>query len=157
MNLESRVEKQSSDYRDGEWVAPETIVYTDIAIAGQPTAPKYRDKFVVTVEFMYGDADGEGIEQVAFGKNQKDLLVEFLNFLSRCANAYPGGRGGCDDYDHIEGWSKWVDYEGGGNNPTLEWQNDPQGDGFQASFRHAFVEWYDAAGVPFACDLVTEG
>lgn len=156
MNLVSRIKEQDSIFSNGEWVAPPTIVYTDVTVAGQPTAPKYRNKYVVTVEFMYGDADGDGTEQVAFGPNQKDLLMEFLNFLSRCANAYPNGRCGGDDYNHVEGWGKWVDYDGRGNNPTLEWQGDPQADDSQASFTSAYVEWYDAAGIPFACNLVTE-
>lgn len=133
---------------------PTANVYDAVIIASQSIKPRYRDKFVVTVNFMYGDADGSGSEEIEFDKNQEPELIDFLNFLGRCAAAYPGGRGGSDDYDHIEGWDKWVNEETHDETlPWLEWQHDPTCDGATASFRGASVVWYNTEGVKFACNL----
>lgn len=133
---------------------PVANVYDSIIIAAQATKPKYRGKFVVTVTFMYGDADGSGSEEIVFDKTQERELIDFLNFLGRCASAYPGGRGGSDEYDHIEGWDKWVNEETHDEAlPWLEWQADPTYDGSTASFRGATVCWYNPEGVKYACNL----
>lgn len=156
MNTVSSVTVPEGIWRDNEWAAPDTEVYTDIVIGKQASRTKHRNKFVVTIQFMYGDADGSGTEIVVFKETEKPLVIEFLNFLARCGNAYPGGRGGCDDYNHVEGWDKWCSGECEENIPQLDWQGDPACDGAQASFRGATMFWYNSEGVPFLCDLVTE-
>lgn len=36
-----------------------------------------------------------------FYPNQKEYLIQFLNMLESCLNAYPNGRGGDDDYEDV--------------------------------------------------------
>ncbi|MEB9469509.1 hypothetical protein P4J10_23230 [Bacillus cereus] len=120
----------------------------------------YLNAYVVECEAMYGDADGWGEVEVGGFTRGKDehLLKEFLEFCERMKNAYPNGRGGYDDYGHVEGYDKWFYAD----NLTTEeferlpkkvqelstyWLNDPQGDGMEATFKDYEVFYYDESGI----------
>lgn len=99
---------------------------------------------------MHGDADGYETVELAFGLLERDKLTDFLNFAGRCAKAYPRGKGGCDDYSHVDGYSAWVynedaEYDEGTNwDHVIEW---PMTEGeYFASFKSVEVVYYNEAG-----------
>lgn len=75
---------------------------------GEQSLVKYRDSFVIDIKFMHGDADGYEYERVVM--SEADEVMELLNFLERCAVRYPRGKGGCDDYTDVEGYSRFVEH-----------------------------------------------
>lgn len=103
---------------------------------------KAEEKYVVTVEFMYGDADGEGKENVKFLPNQKKELVEFLNFLAIALSSDHNR----NSYHKIEGYDKWVNRKNNSDLPTLSWQYDPTCEGEMASIEKVHVTWHDSNG-----------
>lgn len=124
-----------------------------------------QDKYEVTVKFMEGDADGWQYRTVIFDNKPDhiDHMMEFLNFLTRCAAAYPHGKGGCDGYDHLEGYERFVDsdcdhdmfyedclkyeYTQVMNWPLVDWE-------YITSFESAKVHYYNASGQKFAVNLL---
>lgn len=133
--------------------------------------------YVVTVEFMYGDADGKEIVELEFQPDHIQELIEFLNFCSRCAVQYPHGKGGYDSYTGVSGYFTWVaddvdpddldefdDFVGldpaeiaaelkvqeehqSKGIPVLDYW--PRQDGeYPASFKQAHVTFYDQLGHP---------
>jgi hypothetical protein len=94
-----------------------------------------REGFVVKIETMIGDADGsDSIEIGPFEKDKEEhLLEELIDLCIRMSMAYPNGRGGDDDYNHIESFDKWFseygDVEGRDEIEHLtefSWPTDPQ-------------------------------
>ena len=74
----------------------------DVIIENKKEEPQMEEGFYVEIEFMYGDADGYTNRTVGpFYPNQKEYLIQFLNMLESCLNAYPNGRGGDDDYEDV--------------------------------------------------------
>lgn len=74
----------------------------DVIIGRKKEEPQIKEGFYVEIEFMYGDADGWKNKTVGpFYPNQKEYLIQFLNMLESCLNAYPNGRGGDDDYEDV--------------------------------------------------------
>lgn len=74
----------------------------DVIIENKKEEPQIEEGFYVDIEFMYGDADGYTNRTVGpFYPNQKEYLIQFLNMLEDCLNAYPNGRGGEDDYEDV--------------------------------------------------------
>lgn len=112
---------------------------TEVSIRDK-VEPLFRDKYVVCVEFMFGDADGFEELFVPFEWRQEELMIEFLQFLQRCSAAYPNGKRGYDDYCHVDGYDKWVDTEIG-----LEYW-PLQDCEYPASFERAQVYYYDIYG-----------
>jgi hypothetical protein len=138
-------------------------------VTGTSNVPDYRDAFVVEVQVMYGDADGYGDFEIGpFAKDKDDALLE--DFVTLCKGmdaAYPHGRGGDDNYNHVPGFNEWFDSE---NHLTEEewealpqrqrdlgrdWPYDPQGDGVQASFEKYEVFYYDETGVKFDVKVIS--
>lgn len=118
--------------------------------------------YIVRCEAMYGDADGYGELLIGpFKRNQdEEHLQDFIQFCERMKREYPWGRGGGDDYNHVEGFNKWFcsdnlseeEYEA--LPQTVKdvgdyWLNDPQSDGSQASFEGYSVFYYDENGAKF--------
>lgn len=136
----------------------------EFRIMAKPVDLKYKECFVVEVEAMYGDADGYGEVEVSGFKRDceksKEHMEDLIKTLERMLKAYPNGRGGYDDYDHVEGFLKWFGgeileefeefYE------SLEeweqrlywndWPRDPSGDGMQSSMSSYEVFYYDEFG-----------
>lgn len=133
-----------------------------INILGEAEAPNYRDKYVVECEAMFGDADGKGMVVIGgfvMGKDE-EYLADLLQTCERLTKAYPHGRGGGDDYDHIEGFNRWfrpdnLSLEEWESLPkavqdlSSEWLMEPDGMGHQASFEGYEVFYYDENGVKF--------
>lgn len=136
----------------------------EFRIMTKPVESEYKDCFVFEVKVMYGDADGYGKVKISGFKkdceksqaHMEDLVKTFEGMKA----AYPHGRGGYDDYDHVEGFSRWFggeilddfrdEYE------KMEkweqrlywndWPRDPAGDGIQSSFKNYDVFYYDSLG-----------
>lgn len=73
-----------------------------------------RKGYLLIIDTMIGDADGyDTVEVGCFQENELHLLEEVIGVCDRMIEAYPNGRGGDDDYNHIEGFEKWFteDYE----------------------------------------------
>lgn len=126
------------------------IAVTGVTINGRQVHPTHRCKLVAQVRFMHGDADGDETVELAFSLLERNKLVEFLQFAVRCSLAYQNGKGGCDDYSHVDGYSNWVydedvEYE---QEPIwdhmLEW---PMREGeYYASFSSVSVVYYNESG-----------
>jgi hypothetical protein len=121
------------------------------------------DTFEVVVTSMIGDADGFPSFTVGpFVRGIDDeVLDSFLQLMTAMSLAYPNGRGGNDDYEHVDGFNDWFGYE---NMPSsiavfcerlgieMYWPNDPHFDGV-LSFRNAQVFYYDAERVAHSTDF----
>lgn len=118
--------------------------------------------YVVEIETMYGDADGFG--RIAVGGFKKDEEEEYLKDLletcERMDEAYPRGRGGYDNYDHVEGFNKWFNIDDTTDEEynamsqrekelSAYWEYNPQCDGGHASFYGYKVFYYDENGVKY--------
>lgn len=92
----------------------------EFIIKGQPKIDK-RNGYILKVDAMIGDADGDkDVELGPFKKGEEDQLQDAIETCDRMLKAYPGGRGGGDDYNHIEGFEKWFEYD---------WPSDPMSHG----------------------------
>ena len=61
-------------------------------------------KFRIDIEFMYGDADGEGHEKLLISEDNP-LISRYLKFLDKCKKLYKEtGKGGYDDYTSVKDW-----------------------------------------------------
>ena len=73
---------------------------TEIVIKSTQNKPA---AYFVTIEFMFGDADGKAFEGVEicpedFTLDSTSVLLATIQGLTK---AYPNGRGGCDDYGQL--------------------------------------------------------
>ena len=67
-----------------------------------------RKGYLLIISTMAGDGDGyEDIEVGCFQEDELHLLEEVINVCDRMTEAYPHGRGGDDEYNHIEGFYRW--------------------------------------------------
>lgn len=125
-----------------------------------------RDKYEVVVKFMEGDADGWQYRHIIFDNkpSHTDHMIEFLNFLTRCSVAYRNGKGGCDGFEGVEGYSTFVDVELSGEEidysefekygtavmdwPLVDWE-------YIADFECAEVFYYNVDGLRHDVDLLT--
>lgn len=120
------------------------------------------DSYVVEIETMYGDADGYGKIIVGdFKKGEESYLEDLLKTCNRMKDEYPYGRGGGENYNHVEGFNKWFDIDDTTeeeyeaiperikNDLSTYWEYDPQGDGTHASYDGHKVFYYDENGVKY--------
>jgi hypothetical protein len=63
----------------------------------RPREPHY----LVTFEWMEGDADGNQSDSATFNVDEVEDLKLFIVALECCNHAYPNGRGGCDEYSGL--------------------------------------------------------
>ena len=89
------------------------IIDVNVASQSYYPAPKIPERgFYVTMEYMYGDADGYNtVVAGPFPDEKKHLLIEFLNVLEDMAHRYPHGKGGFDGYEDVPNYNKWFDVE----------------------------------------------
>lgn len=66
------------------------------------------EQYKVVITFMENDADGWPTQTITFNKGEEADLTDMMNFLARCSVAYPRGKGGYDNYKHVEGYERWV-------------------------------------------------
>jgi hypothetical protein len=122
----------------------------------RPVERKKAYKFVIN--FMYGDADGEGTEEVYVDKDNP-YLEKFITFLKDCKEAYPRGRDGYScHYNSEKIKNYWLFCETGDEltdkqfeeieecGISLDWQYDPTNEGYQASFEGYEVTYFDEDG-----------
>ncbi len=124
--------------------------------------------YMVEIETMYGDADGWGkIEVGGFPPTEEGekLLVDQLDTLERMGMAYPNGRGGGDDYNHVEGFDRWFNCDDILEDewiamPELlrelstDWEYSPDGYGHQAGYEGYDIFFYDISGKKFKVDMI---
>lgn len=169
-----RIIKQYSRSRE----KPVAEVITGVTI-GDTYNPYGRSSvYVVTVSFMHGDADSYDSEECVFQLGDEERMLEFLNFLARCAVRYCNGKGGYDTYSDVPGYSRWVedadfnedDYEdldddefeakrkefeeGGSEDQILNW---PFWEGeYCASYNGAHVVFFDENGIQKSVSMSTQ-
>lgn len=70
---------------------------------GKPIVAKkqLKHKFKFVIELMGGDADASFYPSVLVDYDNP-YLERFLEFLSKCKNRYPNGKGGYDDYTDVK-------------------------------------------------------
>lgn len=133
-----------------------------INVTGKTYTPDYRNKYFVECEAMFGDADGEATVIVGgFLKGRdEEVLEDFLLTCERLSNAYPNGRGGGDEYNHVEGFNRWFQVESLERDEwdslpevvqilSADWVMEPDGMGHHATFEGYEVFYYDENGVKF--------
>jgi hypothetical protein len=136
----------------------------EISINDKVRLPEYKDCYMIEVKYMYGDADGYADDKIGtFDASNKEEMEELKDALITCRNmknAYPHGRGGCDDYDEdvAPGFDKWFnpeEYEDntGKENPfAISMECDPFSDG-HASFDDYTLYYYDEVGTKHSCSV----
>jgi hypothetical protein len=112
-----------------------------------------RKGYLLIIETMIGDADGEDTVEVGcFQKNELHLLEEVIEVCDRMIDAYPHGRGGDDDYNHVKGFNKWFTedcYDDEDEIKEIEhlapfdWSYRPDGNGIQNSIEGYKVIYLD--------------
>lgn len=96
--------------------------------------------YVVSVDTMEGDADD--YHEFEITTESTDELREIIIGLKILCNAYPNGRGGCDDYCgkfYEEYCDELYSYEG-----------------FKDSIQSFFVKYYDENGTEFSVDYTPD-
>lgn len=109
-----------------------------------PKIVEHNNKYKVHVTFMEGDADGYQHENVYFKLGEEEDLIDFMNFMSRCAVAYPHGKGGYDGYEHVEGYDKWTEH----SKYSFRWGYCYDGE-VVCSFEAVEVTYFDDNGCEF--------
>ncbi|AGO48947.1 hypothetical protein N356_gp055 [Cellulophaga phage phi14:2] len=64
--------------------------------------------FEFVIELMGGDADASFYPTVLVDENNP-YLERFVKFLENCKKAYPNGKGGYDDYSHVEDYWLFIE------------------------------------------------
>ena len=137
---------------------------------GKPVSKKNpKFKYKIKIEFMYGDADGEGHEELLISEGNP-LLERFLEFLDRCIAFYEtSGMGGGDDYTGVSDWYFFFNDEYDEEEADLEekdkpvfeegdkkwleefafgWHTDPGTDGQNTSSIENFtITYFDGSGI----------
>ena len=170
-----RIIKQYSRSR-GEKIVADVI--TGVTIGDTYNPYGYKNVYIVTVSFMHGDADSYESEECGFLLGDEERMLEFLNFLARCAVRYCNGKGGRDSYNDVPGYSRWVEdadfneddwedlddeeleakreefEESGADDQILNW---PFWEGeWCASYNGAHVTFFDENGVQKSVSMSTQ-
>lgn len=124
----------------------EAPVFSGLQVGKTVLNPICQYKVVVT--FMENDADGYPTQTVIFKKGEEADLIDFMNFMARCSIEYPHGKGGLDDYSHVEGYDKWI------VNQNMEEDDQPMAClewaywdyEFCCSFESVLVTYFDEMG-----------
>ena len=122
------------------------------------TKPHHPNCYCIAIKFMYGDADGYKTIKLHVPRNEKSdaELPRFLKFLDNCNKAYPHGRGGRDDYDHVEDYDRYI--EGIDNPEDIDdsfifcWEYEPGCD-IQASFDGYKITYFDENNVEYLVEV----
>jgi len=90
-------------------MSEKTKPFTNVVIREEIKNNK-QSGYYVTVDYMYGDADGyNAVEYGPFKKGQEKYLAAFANMLEECVEAYPNGRGGDDNYENeVPAFAVWA-------------------------------------------------
>lgn len=116
--------------------------------------PQYKNQYKIVLNYMYGDADGDGTDEIYIDEDNEDT-ERFIEFLENWLKAYKNGRGGSDDYseDVVKDWDYFTDEEGtydDDNNRTkkiwVEYHKDPQTQDMWATLETYEITFFDANG-----------
>ena len=125
----------------------------------QKSKPRHLNCYRIAIKFMYGDADGYTTTKLFIPYNEKNEmeLPRFLTFLENCDKAYPCGRGGNDDYDHVEDYDRYVEGEdcpkGLDENFIFCWEYEPDGSGMQAGYENYEITYFDENNVEYLVEV----
>jgi hypothetical protein len=127
--------------------------------APNPHPPKYANTFVLSLEFMSGDADADETKEFAVTEAQALAAATLLIAMEKA----PEG-GGWNDFRRLgKGWKElpnaWVVdgfYSWKEKTPVpddqrsfIEWGRDVTCEGERASMQGWSLTWYDAAGLSY--------
>lgn len=119
----------------------------------------YNNEFVIEIETMYGDADGEGIIIVGGFKKDDPEIVNVMQDVVETLERMKSEN--VDDYHSIEGFNKFFfndhlsdeEYESMSmkeKSIAIEWERDPTRlDGEFASLEGYTINYYDKEGRKF--------
>lgn len=116
----------------------------DFNIVTTPTASKYRDQFVIELEFAHDDGEITENETVVFPAAQKADAIEFINTLNE-ADDYIRAHCSEPEDGEVENYDKWCNY---GNPGISSWPSDSNGNYF-AELLDISIAYYDANGTRF--------
>lgn len=77
-------------------------IYLEIGSPILNNSPK--NKFKIEVSLMHGD--GDHYNTVEFQCENKEEVIELIDLFDRMIKEYPNGRGGNDNYYHIDGFEE---------------------------------------------------
>lgn len=132
----------------------------DVKITKPIAKERIKEGFYITVNFMYGDADGWHDETYGpFVEKEKKHLIDFLNMLEKCLEAFPHGKGGYEEYHtevpelniwDCEHWNNDIEAKLSDEQKSIierigfEWEYCPDGYGCQASIEGYEVKYYNS-------------
>lgn len=126
----------------------------DLEIVRSPSTSKYKDQFVVELQFMHDDDSITENEEVVFEVSQKTDVIEFINAMDAAdeflAENCREPEEGEDDEEIVAIFDKWLNY----SKPGLSsWPTDSNGN-YYANLDDVTVVYYDAAGIRFEVEQV---
>ncbi|MDF2534010.1 MAG: hypothetical protein K0R18_167 [Bacillales bacterium] len=102
-----------------------------------------KNVYEIKVNIMHGDADH--YEDLTFHLETEDEVNQYIDLLDRMEAEYPHGRGGGDDYDHLDGFNELL---------GDDWPGDVTSDSmYQASMDGYVVTYYDENGVEYEVEV----
>lgn len=130
------------------------VLFSGLSV-GSKAVSGYSKQYVFELTFMIGDADGYPTETVVFNEGQEDEVVRFANFISRCMVAYPHGKGGYDNFEHIEDYARYIeDFEPEEECEQLHVLHWPMQDyEFYSSPNKMELYYYNESGTKFNVNL----
>ncbi|MDF2534011.1 MAG: Phi14:2 [Bacillales bacterium] len=90
------------------------------------------DVYELVVRVMHGDADH--FDNLTFIAETQSEVKQYINLFDNMLNEYPNGRGGGDNYYHIEGFDKLLE---------SDWPWDVTDEDSQAGIKSYKVYYYD--------------
>lgn len=107
----------------------------------------HKNEYRIIVNFMYGDADGDGKEEVFISKDSKDL-ERFIRFLKESIDVDRDTLQDIKDFDYF-----CDEYHEEGNNTVsdfnLDWHYDPTCEGDRAIMNYYEITYFDHNGDEF--------
>lgn len=108
--------------------------------------PQYKNQYKVVLSYMYGDADGNGEDEIYIDEDNEDT-ERFIEFLENWLKVDDD-----DDYDkeHIKDWDYFSE-DGDSDEESkgeifVEYHSDPSREGYPAAFQSYEITFFDANG-----------
>ncbi|MNJ90173.1 hypothetical protein D3C87_77670 [compost metagenome] len=92
--------------------------------------------YEVKVAIMHGD--GDHYNDINFQSKNEEEIIQFIDLFDRMIKEYPHGRGGGDNYDHLDNFEKLT---------KESWPWDITSDDTHASIQGYDVFYYNELGI----------
>ncbi len=117
-------------------------MYTNIRITTPVVQNVPTNKFVITMYFQLGDADGSEMETLTVDESNHELLLRTYSTLRACIQHTPEAAGG-SSYSNVPNWGELLsDY----------WAHDYIYD-CQATLERITVHYFDSTGTKFNVEI----